>query len=205
MENNKLKELTDKIYNEGLEKGRQEAELIVQTAKDQSEKMISDAKSQVESMLAEAKKEVTVMKKNVENDLRMSVKQTLNTLKQSISNLVTTSLIDSPVEASMKESEFMKKLVGITLEKWDFNSNEGVILTTSEEMKVELESYIKTSLSSVFSQGVEIQGDKRIKTGFRIGPKDNKYVISFTEQDFENYFKQFAGPRIQNLLFDKKD
>lgn len=205
MENNKLKELTEKIYSEGLEKGRQEGEAILQKAKEQSEKMIAEAKAQVESMLAEANKEVTVIKKNVENDLRMSVKQTLNTLKQSVTNMITTELIDIPVETTLKDKEFVNRLIGITLEKWNFEKNDGVQVSVPVDNKEELERYIKTTLTNLFNKGVDVQGDKRIKTGFRIGPKDNKYIISFTEQDFENYFKQFAGPRIQNLLFDTKE
>lgn len=41
---NKLQEITDKIYREGLEKGQSEANKIVSDAKAQSNQIISDAK-----------------------------------------------------------------------------------------------------------------------------------------------------------------
>lgn len=40
----KLQQLTEKLYNEGLAKGKQEAESLLKSAKEESEKMLSDAK-----------------------------------------------------------------------------------------------------------------------------------------------------------------
>ena len=43
---NKLQELTDKLYNEGLSKGRQEAEALKAAAAKESEQIISDARKE---------------------------------------------------------------------------------------------------------------------------------------------------------------
>ena len=37
---NKLQEITDKLYNEGLSKGRQEAEELLKKAREESEKLV---------------------------------------------------------------------------------------------------------------------------------------------------------------------
>ena len=42
----KLQELTDKLYNEGLSKGKQEGEAMIQKAKDTDGQRISEAKGQ---------------------------------------------------------------------------------------------------------------------------------------------------------------
>ena len=42
---NKIQELTDKIYREGVEKGNEEAQRLVSEAQVQAEKLIEDAKS----------------------------------------------------------------------------------------------------------------------------------------------------------------
>ena len=47
---NKLQELTDKLYNEGLSKGKQEAELLRANAKKEAEKIIADAKNEAAQM-----------------------------------------------------------------------------------------------------------------------------------------------------------
>ena len=45
MENNKLQELTQKLYNEGLEKGRSEAERLIAEAKAEAAKILAEAKA----------------------------------------------------------------------------------------------------------------------------------------------------------------
>ena len=61
---NKIQELTDKIYREGVEKGNEEAQRLVSEAQAQAEKLIEDAKKQAESILAEAKKSADELNEN---------------------------------------------------------------------------------------------------------------------------------------------
>ena len=52
---NKLQELTDKLYNEGLSKGKQEAEALKAAAAAESEKIIADARKEAEKIIADAR------------------------------------------------------------------------------------------------------------------------------------------------------
>ena len=45
MENNKLQELTRKLYNDGLEKGRAEADALVAEARQQAAAIVAEAKT----------------------------------------------------------------------------------------------------------------------------------------------------------------
>ena len=48
---NKLQQLTQKLYDEGLEKGRAEAERLVSEAKSEAAKIIADAKAEAEAIV----------------------------------------------------------------------------------------------------------------------------------------------------------
>jgi len=37
--------------------------------------------------------------------------------------------------------------------------------------------------------------------GFQIGPKDGSYKVSFTDEDFKNFFKDYLRPGLIELLF----
>ena len=52
---NKLQELTDKLYNEGLSKGKQEGEEILAKAKVQADEIIAKAKEEAKSIIKEGK------------------------------------------------------------------------------------------------------------------------------------------------------
>ena len=43
-----------------------------------------------------------------------------------------------------------------------------------------------------------------MKDGFAIAPQDGRFKVSFTSEDFENYFKTFARPRTYKLLYGEE-
>ena len=54
---NKLQELTDRLYAEGLSKGKQEGEELVQKAKAEAEQIVNQAKAEAARIVAEASKQ----------------------------------------------------------------------------------------------------------------------------------------------------
>ena len=52
----KIQELTDKIYREGVEKGNEEAQRLISSARDEAAKIVEDARKEAESILAVARK-----------------------------------------------------------------------------------------------------------------------------------------------------
>ena len=54
---NKIQELTDKIYREGVEKGNEEAQRLIEEARKEADKLLADARSKAETIVAEAHKQ----------------------------------------------------------------------------------------------------------------------------------------------------
>ena len=65
----------------------------------------------------------------------------------------------------------------------------------------EIQQYFTKSVKDLLKKGLEIRFDDEVKSGFQIGPKNGSYKISFTEEDFINFFKQYLRPRLIKLLF----
>ena len=61
---NKLQELTDKLYSEGLSKGKAEGEQILADAKKQAEAILAQARKQAEDILAKAGKDAEDLKES---------------------------------------------------------------------------------------------------------------------------------------------
>ena len=85
---NKLQELTDKLYNEGLSKGKQEGEEILAKAKVQADEMIAKAKAEAEAIISAANKEAEDLKTKVQGDLKMAAAQSLAATRKDIETLV---------------------------------------------------------------------------------------------------------------------
>ena len=55
--NDKIQQLTDKLYQEGLAKGQAEGEQILASARAEAEKILKDARSEADAVLALARKD----------------------------------------------------------------------------------------------------------------------------------------------------
>ena len=84
----KLQQLTDKLYQEGLSKGRQEGEALLAEAKKQAAGIVEEAKTQADAILAQARKDAADYKTKVESDLKMASAQALQATKKDLENMV---------------------------------------------------------------------------------------------------------------------
>lgn len=203
---NKLQELTEKIYKEGLSKGTEEANQLIGKAKEDASKIIGDAKKQAEQILAQAKKEAEDYKKNVETEVAISARQVVSGLKHELSNMIEAKVIQAPLIDAVKDTAFVKMIIETALKNWDPNSTKRTSLQVliPENTDKELNDYLNNKVLATLNQEFVVVPDRNIKYGFKIGPKDGSYLISFTEKDFENLFREYMRPRILELLLGGK-
>ncbi|MBK6345046.1 MAG: V-type ATP synthase subunit E [Bacteroidales bacterium] len=194
---NKLQELTRKIYDEGIEKARNEAAVILGDARKQADEIVLSARRESDEMLKQAKNNAEEIQRNAQSEIRMSSKQALSAIRQQIATLITAKVSDAPVKESLNDKAFIGELITKALA--NFNNNAALVLPAADEKA--LEKYFGNRLNQVISAGVSVTFDDKIKGGFKIGPKDNSYVISFTDEDFQAFFRSFMRPRTINLLF----
>ena len=69
---NKLQELTRKLYDEGLEKGRTEADALVADAKARAAKIVAEAQSQAAEILAQARSKAEDVEKNTLTEIALA-------------------------------------------------------------------------------------------------------------------------------------
>lgn len=198
---NKLQELTDKLYNEGLSKGKQEGEEILAKAKVQAEDIIAKAKAEAEAIVTAAKKEADDLKTKVQGDLKMAAGQSIAATKKDIETLVVTKMTAEETSKALTSAEFVKEVI-LAVAK-GFNTEEPVDLEVilPEKLKAELEPFVAGELAKALKGGVEASFTKKIAGGFTIGPKDGGYFISFTEETFNALISEYLRPATKKILF----
>ena len=198
---NKLQELTDKLYNEGLSKGKQEGEEILAKAKVQADEIVAKAKAEAASILAAANKEADDLKTKVQGDLKMAASQSIAATKKDIENLVVAKLTESDVKNALTSADFVKEVI-LAVAK-GFNTEEATDLEVvlPESLKKDLEDFVSKELAKALKGGVEASFSKKISGGFTIGPKDGGYFISFTEDPFNALISEYLRPATKKILF----
>ena len=199
---NKLQELTDKLYNEGLSKGKQEAEQMKANAKNEAAQIIAQAKEQAQEILAKAQSEAAELKSKTEIDVKMASLQAFTAVKQQIESVITAKTL-APAKSAFAETEFLKEIVKAIVTAFNPQNSDSVALEIilPAEKQAELEQFAKEQLAKICSSGVDVQFSKGIQGGFKIAPKGEGYMLSFTDKDFENIIAEYLRPKTKELLF----
>ena len=198
----KLQELTEKIFQEGVEKGNAEAEQILESANSEAKKIIEKAKKDADDILKDAQKKAVELKTNTESEIKLSGKQSLNALKQQIVNVVNNEITSAAIKDAFSDKNFIRKIIETLLSSWA-GSGQSMDLTLllSEKDEKNLSAFFKKEAKKYLDKGVTVNFDSTLKNGFQLGPKDGSYKVSFTEEDFINFFKHYLRPKLVEILF----
>ena len=200
---NKLQELTDKLYNEGLSKGKQEGEAILNEARAQAEDIIAKANAEAAKILADAGKEAEELKTKVTGDLKMAASQSLAATRQEIENLLISKVADKDITDTLTSAEFVKQAVMAVAKAFNPDSSEPAELSVilPESLKKEVEPFLRKELASVLNAKVEAGFSRKINGGFTIGPKGEGWFVSFTDETFKELISEYLRPATKKILF----
>ena len=198
---NKLQELTDKLYNEGLSKGKQEGEEILAKAKVQADEIVAKAKAEAAAIVAAASKEAEDLKTKVQGDVKMAAAQSIAATKKDIETLVVAKMTEAEVKKALTSADFVKEVILAVAKGFNTEDAADLELVLPESLKSSLEPFVSSELSKVLKGGVEASFTKKISGGFTIGPKDGGYFISFTEETFNSLISEYLRPATKKILF----
>ncbi len=199
----KLQQLTEKIYNEGVSKAKKESDHILEDAKIKAEEMINDAKEKAEKILSDARKKAEDQKNAMTNDLKLSSRQAIEALKQEISENLLSQGIQDATQNVFNDKEMIAKIILLMAEKWDPNQDRlDLAVTMPENLEKDFLEFIEKEIRTNLDKGVKIQFSEKLHKGFEIGPGDHSYKISFSEEDFDTFIKMYMSPKLNNFLFN---
>lgn len=193
----KIQELTNKLLNEGVEKGKIEAEKIIAAAKEESAKIVANAKNEAADIEAAAKKNADTIKENTVSELKMYSAQALSALKTEVTNLLTDATVNEVVKKTVADKDFMNQFILKLAEKW--GAQEDIVISTEDAEG--LKAVFAKQAKALLDKSVKIEGVHGQKAMFSIQPADGSYKVNFGEAEFEDYFKSFLRPQLVEMLF----
>ena len=197
----KLQELTQKLYDEGLAKGKQEGEALLQKAQAEAEGIIKQAQEEAEAILAKARKEAEDFKVKVEGDVKMAASQAVQATRTDIENLVIAKVSDTTVEKALSNEDYLKGIITAVAQKFSADEPADLALVLPENLKAGLEPFVKNELGKLLGKGVDATFTKKVAGGFQIGPKDGGYFVSLTDDTFKDLIGNYLRPATKKLLF----
>ena len=200
----KIQELIEKINNEGVQNAKAEGEKILNEVRNKATEIEREAELNAKKIKEDAEKQVQTLKEQVNAELKMSINQAISALKQKLIELITIQAIQPAVKQSFADVSFVQNLIETVIKSWTKNDASDLKIVLPEVDKNEMEQFFRKRLTDELNKGLEINFSSGIKSGFKAGPSDDSYQISFTDQDFINFFKTYLRPKTTELLFEEK-
>ena len=198
---NKLQELTDRLYNEGLSKGKEEGEILLFKARKEADEIIANARKQAEDIVTEAENRAAQLKEKAESDIKMASEQALMATKKDIENLLVNALCAEETEKVLSEEKFLTELILAVAQKFSTQQSEDISLVLPASLKSMLEPWVSTELKKALKKEISVDFSKKIKGGFSIGPQNGSWYISMSDESFKALISEYLRPVTKKLLF----
>lgn len=195
--NNKIQELTDIIYNEGVAKGQAQADQILAQANDQAAKIVADAQKQADSLLAAARKEAADNAENVQKELRLHAAQAVEALKSEIATVVTDKIVQDSVKGFTADQKSFNEFMLRIAQEWGKNQQIEINAQDADA----LTRYFNANAKALLDKGVKITQVNGQPAEFSIQPADGSYKVNFGTDEFMNWFKSMLRPQLVETLF----
>jgi V/A-type H+-transporting ATPase subunit E len=199
----KLQALTDRLYNEGLSKGKHDGEELVQKAQAEADRIIAYAKAEADRIITHANKEAEEMKTKVNADIKMAATQSIAVTKQEIEKMVVTKATTEGVKANMSNAAFVKELITSVVRAFNPQNASPVDLSLilPESLKAEVDPFVKNEIAKQFKTEVKVDYSKKMNGGFKVAPKGGGYVLQFTDDEFTQLIANYLRPATKKILF----
>lgn len=199
---NKLQELTKKLYDEGLEKGRAEADRLVGEAKNEAAKIVAEARAQAEEIVKKARDKAEDVEKNTMTEIALAGKQAAAKIKSEIASMIVAKATAAGVKEAALDPAFIKEMLLAVARNWNGADAGKVELKAllPEAERTKLDAAFGKSAQELLAAGIEVGYSKEVKSGFKVGAKDGGYYISFSDADFDALLGEYLREKVSDML-----
>ena len=198
---NKLQELTDKLYQDGLAKGKEEGDKYLAEARAEAEKIVAEAKAQAAKIVAKAEKDAADLAAKAQSDVKMASEQALQATRKDIENILTDSVVKAGTVKALSETDFLKEIILAVAKNFSAQESSDLEVVLPESLRKELGPWVEANLAKTLGGGVKANFSKKIAGGFTIGPADGSWFVSLTDDTFVALIGEYLRPVTKKLLF----
>ncbi len=196
---NKIQQLTEQLYQEGLSKGKAEAENIVAKAKEEAASIIAEAQKRAAQMAEEASDKAAETLRRSERELKAAAGQITAAVKSALSEMVLARSVGADVASAFGDDDFVRRLMTEAVKAFA----DGGCVTVGKGNEDKVAAYLQSAADKGVGEFTVTGGDG-VGRGFRISPKGQGYYISFDEKDFDSLLRSYLKDGLNKVLFEEK-
>lgn len=195
-----LKELLEKINQDGIKSGEEKARLIEDKAKKDAEKIIENARVQADKIMQDAKLSAEKMKINGEASLKQASRDFLLSLKNEITNIFN-KILAVEINKTMSQDEMADILASLIQKYADKNGDtrDIKVLVKKEDLE-KIKNTTFGKLKDKIKEGVEFRPSQNINTGFSISLDKGRSFFDFSDEALLETLCVYLNPELARLI-----
>jgi len=195
-----LKELIDRINDDGIRKAEENASRIIADAENQATEILAKAQDDAKSLKRDAQDEAQRAERNGTEALKQAGRDLVITLKAEIENLFNNVL--TAEIAGILDGDLLSEAVVSAIGSLADSESDGLDVLLPESKLKALHDGIVAKLASTMSAGVEIKPFKDLDAGFRIVKKDGSAFFDFSDKEIAQLLSRYLSFHLRSLFSD---
>lgn len=192
----KIKQLTDKVYTEGVERARTEGERIIAEAQERAASIVREAEARATELRQSAEQSNIRHREQTESELKLYAQRLVESTRASIEDSLTGTIATDAVRALQLDGDLLRQLVLKIV--GGFSVERGVVIETSEAEA--LQAHLSSAAKGLLEAGLEIKSVAGVPTHYVVRPKDGAYKVEIKPETFVELFKSVLRPTLASLL-----
>lgn len=197
-----LKELLEKINQEGVKSAEEKAAEIVAAAEKKAEDLVAQGEKKAASIVENARQEAERFEQSGKDALKQAGRDLVLNLEKEI-----TLLFDAVLKKKTAESlkgEALKSSVVSVVKGWTEKGSADIALLLSDDDFTAMEKELNSALAAEMKKGVEIKPSKNVDAGFLISEKDGSAYYNFSADGIAEILAESLNPRLAAILKNKE-
>ncbi len=193
-----VKELIEKIKNEGVKNAEEQANRIVGDAENRAAAIIKDAEKKAGDIKLQARSEAERMEQAGKEALKQAGRDLLLTVKKDVEELF--NRIIQAGSAEVLKSDSLAECIIAVLKAWKEDEMPDLNVLVSPESLKSIENQLMAALKAQVEKGLEIKPFKNLDAGFRISTKDGRAFYDFSDKELMELLSRFLNPALMAVL-----
>lgn len=195
-----LEALTQKLYDEGIQKAEAQAREILEAARQEAKHIRDLAEREALDIRENARTEADDLTRRSQAELRLASQQTLSTVRHALETFLQKEALADPVRASLQNPDTIASLIRLVVERMTrSDSGEPTILLSPGDDNL-MRGQLMAALQHVLRKEPLIQPYPGIRAGFRIQEQQGGYQLSFTDEDFIAFLMPYLSQEVQQII-----
>ncbi len=206
MEHNKLSQITQQLYEEGLSKGRSEGERLVAEAEAKAKKIEAEAEEKARRTISRAEADAAELRKNTMTEIALAGREAVAKIKDEISSLIVARSTADGVKKAGMDPEFIKETLLAVAKNWQGGGAEKITLEAllPAAKQKEFDAAFSASAAALLKEGIEVGYSPSVRSGFKVGEKGGGYYIGFSDENFEALLGGYLREKVTAILYGDK-